>query len=87
MLSEMGIAGLVLFAWLMWKCWALGLEAMRRSRNAFDRSLGVGLCGATVALAVNCAFGDRFFNVVIASSYWILCALAENSIAESREQA
>jgi O-antigen ligase len=87
MLSEMGIAGLVLFAWLMWKCWALGWEAMRRARNAFDRSLGVGLCGATVTLAINCAFGDRFFNVVVASSYWVLCALAENAIAESKEPA
>lgn len=82
MLSETGVIGLGLFVWLMWKCWALGLEAMRRARNAFDRSVGVGLAGATVALAINCAFGDRFFNVVIASSFWILCALAEDSLSK-----
>jgi O-antigen ligase len=83
MLAETGILGMALFAWLLWKCWSLGYEAYRRARRAFDRSLGIGLCGATVALAINCAFGDRFFNVVVASSFWILCALAEDSIRES----
>lgn len=92
MLAETGVIGLALFVWLMWKAWRLGFEAMRRARAAFDRALGIGLCGAVVTLAVNCAFGDRFFNVVIASSFWILCALAERAIAEntpndSRERA
>jgi len=87
MLAETGIFGLALFAWLMWKCWALGIKAMRRARDAFDRALGVGLCGAVVAMGVNCAFGDRFFNVVIASSFWILCALAEDAVAESERTA
>lgn len=87
MLSETGIIGLSLFAWLMWKCWALGFKAMRRAKDAFDRALGIGLCGAAVTLAVNCAFGDRFFNVVIASSFWVLCALAENSISEREKPA
>lgn len=87
MLAETGIIGLGLFAWLVWKCWALGYETWRRARQAFDRALGVGLCGATVTLAVNCAFGDRFFNVVIASGFWMLCALAEDSLAESRRRA
>ena len=87
MLSETGIIGLALFAWLMWKAWSLGFKAMRRARDAFDRSLGIGLCGAVVTLAVNCAFGDRFFNVVIASSFWILCALAERAISETQARA
>jgi O-antigen ligase len=84
MLSETGIFGLALFVWLMWKCWRLGFDTVRLARRSFDRALGVGLCGATVTMAVSCAFGDRFFNVVIASSFWILCALAENVIAEAR---
>lgn len=87
MLSETGIIGLGLFGWLMWKAWSLGFKAMRRARDAFDRSLGIGLCGAVVTLAVNCAFGDRFFNVVIASSFWVLCALAERAIAETEAHA
>lgn len=86
MLAETGLIGLGLFAWLMWKVWALGLKAARRARDAFDRALGIGLCGAVVTMAVNCAFGDRFFNVVVASSFWILCALAERAISESGER-
>ncbi|MCC6349899.1 MAG: O-antigen ligase family protein [Candidatus Eisenbacteria bacterium] len=84
MLAETGLIGLTLFVWLMWKAWMLGYKAARRARDAFDHALGIGLCGAVVTLAVNCAFGDRFFNVVIASSFWMLCALAEVAIGESR---
>lgn len=84
MLAEMGILGIVLFVWLLVKCLMLAEATIRKARNPFDRSLGVGLLGAAVSLAVSCAFGDRFFNVIIASSFWILCALAEDSIAEPR---
>lgn len=87
MLSETGIVGLVVFAWLMWKCWAIGWQAMRRASLSLDRAIGIGLCGATLTMAVNCAFGDRFFNVVIAGNFWILCALAEDSVAESERAA
>ena len=87
MLSETGLIGMSLFALLMWQCWGLGYKAMKRARGAFDRAIGVGLCGATVTLAINCAFGDRFFNVVIASGYWMLCALAEDALSESGEKA
>lgn len=84
MLAEMGILGIILFIWLMVKCLMLAEATVRTARSAFDRALGVGLCGATVSLAVSCAFGDRFFNVIIASSFWVLCALAEDSVSERR---
>jgi len=84
MLAEMGILGIILFIALLVKCWMLAEATVRGARNAFDRALGVGLCGATVSLAVSCAFGDRFFNVIIASSFWVLCALAEDAVSESR---
>ncbi len=86
-LAEMGILGIILFLWLLLKCWMLADTTVRTARNAFDRALGVGLCGATVSLAVSCAFGDRFFNVVIASSFWMLCALAEDAVSERRRSA
>lgn len=80
MLSEMGIFGLGLFVWLLWSCFRLADQAAARARSAFDRALAVGLSGAVVSMAVTCAFGDRFFNVVIASSLWVLCALVEDSL-------
>ncbi|MFN8589300.1 MAG: O-antigen ligase family protein [Candidatus Eisenbacteria bacterium] len=80
MLSEMGVFGLGLFVWLIWKCIWLGWVAASRARTRFDRALADGLVGGMLSMAVTCAFGDRFFNVVIASSLWILCALVEDSI-------
>lgn len=80
MLSEMGIFGLGLFLWLLWSCFRLANIAAQRAKSAFDRALANGLAGAVLSMAVTCAFGDRFFNVVIASSLWILCALVEDSL-------
>jgi O-antigen ligase len=80
MLSEMGALGLALFIWLLWKAWRLGDDGVRRARDAFDRSLAVGLCGAVVTMAVSCAFGDRFFNVIISSGFWILLALVDHQV-------
>ena len=82
MLAEMGVLGLLLFLWLLWKVWRLADEGVRKARNPVDRGLAVALCGAFAALAVSCAFGDRFFNVVISSNFWILCALVESSLVE-----
>ena len=66
--------------WLLAQCMRLAFTAARRARSAFDRALANGLAGATLSMAITCAFGDRFFNVVIASSLWILCALVEDSL-------
>ncbi len=85
MLGEMGILGLALFTALLWQCWSLCSEAARRARAPFDRALAIGVGGAVVSMAVSCAFGDRFFNVIIASNFWVLMALVEHSLIESRE--
>ena len=37
---------------------------------------------ATIAMAVSCAFGDRFFSVIIAGSYWMTCALVSDLLIE-----
>ena len=84
-LAEMGIFGLMLFCLLLWNCWRLGSDAARASVSRFDRQIGVGVAGATVALALSCAFGDRFFNPVISSGFWIACALANDILIERRE--
>lgn len=81
-LGEMGIFGLFLFCLLIWKCAALAIEGARRARSRFDRQLSIGLLGATVSMAVSCAFGDRFFNVLITGSYWILLALVNDLVLE-----
>jgi hypothetical protein len=61
-------------------------DAVRRARTRFDRSLAVGLSGAVVARAISCAFGDRFWSPVVASSFWVLCALVEDALIEPRPE-
>jgi O-antigen ligase len=83
-LAEMGVLGLLLFLWLLWRCWALAMEGMRRARDRADRQLALGLAAATVALAISCAFGDRFFSILITGNFFLLCALVEDAVVESR---
>lgn len=85
-LGEMGVFGLGLFLLLLWRCWALAREGMRRARDRADRQLSLGLAAATLALAVSCAFGDRFFSVLIAGDLWIACALVDDLVGERRAE-
>ncbi|HYM80227.1 MAG TPA: O-antigen ligase family protein [Candidatus Limnocylindria bacterium] len=87
LLAELGVFGLLLLLLLFWQCWSLGSEGMRRARTRFDRQLALGLCAATVALAVSCWFGDRFFPIIITGNFWMLCALVDDLVAERREAA
>jgi O-antigen ligase len=85
-LGEMGVAGLALFVLLLWRCWSLAREGMRRARDRADRQLALGLAAAVLALAVSCAFGDRFFSVLIAGNLWIACALVDDLLRERRAE-
>jgi len=85
-LAEMGIFGLALFCWVLWKCWRLGQDAVRAAQSRFDRQVGVGLAAATLVLAISCAFGDRFFNILITGGFWVLCAMANDVWLERRQR-
>jgi O-antigen ligase len=87
MIAEMGILGIAAFLWLMTRCLVLSERAFRAARTRFDRGIAVGLMGATISMLVACAFGDRFFNVVIAGSFWVVSALAEDIVDEARRPA
>lgn len=86
-LGEMGIFGLGLFIVLLWKCWSLAAAARRAATGAFDRQLGLGLGAATLVLALCCAFGDRFFPLVITGNFWLLCALVNARLADTAARA
>lgn len=79
-LGEMGILGLGLFVGLLIACWRLGRQAEKRGATEMDRRVGAGLSAATLVLALSCAFGDRFFPILITGNFWLLCALADNSL-------
>jgi O-antigen ligase len=85
MMGELGILGLALFVFLLWRCWQLAWKTMRAAQNSFDRQIAVGLAGATLGMAVSCWFGDRFFSVLITGNFWMLCALVNDALLEKRE--
>ena len=86
-LGEMGLLGLLLFLWLLWRCWALAREGMRLARERADRQLALGFAAATLALAISCAFGDRFFSILISGNFWLACALVDDLVSERRAEA
>jgi len=85
-LGEMGVLGLLLFVALLWRCWTLACEGVRLARDRADRQLALGFAAATIALAISCAFGDRFFSPLIAGNFWLACALVDDMVNERRAE-
>jgi hypothetical protein len=85
-LGELGVLGLALLLALMWRCWTLAREGMRLARDRADRQLSLGLAAATLAMAISCAFGDRFFSPLIAGNFWMTCALVDDLVSERRAE-
>jgi len=85
MWGEMGLLGIVVFVGLLIACIRLALDGARVAVSRFDRQLSVGLAAAVIAMAVSCAFGDRFFRFELVGSFWILCALVNDLWLERRE--
>lgn len=86
-LGEMGVFGLLIFLWLLWSCWKMAMDGVRTARSRFDRQLSVGVGAATLAMAVSCAFGDRFFSILITGNFWIACALVNDALLDRPEPA
>ena len=85
-LGEMGVLGLTLFLALLWRCWTLAGEGMRLARDRAERQLSLGLAAATLATAISCAFGDRFFSPLIAGNFWMACAVVDDLVSERRAE-
>jgi hypothetical protein len=84
--SEMGVVGLGLFLALLWRCWSLARLGQRLAKDRADRQLALGLTAATLALAISCAFGDRFFSPLLSGNFWLLCALVDDLVTERKAE-
>lgn len=80
MLGEMGIPGLLAYVVLLAACWALGMAGLQHASSKYERQLAIGLQGAVFAVAANCWFGDRFYELDIMCSFWIACALVNDFV-------
>jgi O-antigen ligase len=85
MLGEMGVLGLGLFLFVLWKCWALAETGIRRARNRFERQVAVGLWASVPVVAVNCWFGDRFLEFDIMCAFWIAAAIVNDNLLRAEE--
>ncbi|MFH1690671.1 MAG: O-antigen ligase family protein [Candidatus Eisenbacteria bacterium] len=84
-LGETGLIGLAVLAWLIFACFASGKELLRVATTPGKRGLAIAFLGATVALLVANAFGQRFTHISIAGTYFFLAGLVDRSIAIERE--
>ena len=84
-LGELGILGLSIYLFLLWKCWSLAHTGIRMARSRFDRQLAVGMAGATLSIVANCWFGDRFFEFDIMCTFWLVAALVNDAVLRASE--
>lgn len=84
-LGELGVFGLLAFAWMLFVCFKIGEDLFRARPSPFDRALGLGVSAAVLAMVVSCAFGDRFFNPILSGSLWLAVGIAESGVQQARE--
>ncbi|MFA5051948.1 MAG: O-antigen ligase family protein [Patescibacteria group bacterium] len=73
---EMGLAGLLVFGWLMVKYFHAGLKDIhRQSQDYWTRALLVGLMAAMVSLLVHGFFDTPYFKNDLAVIFWALLGL------------
>ena len=80
-LGETGLIGLAVLTWLIVACFASGRQLLRVASTPGSRGLAIAFLGATVALLVANAFGQRFTHISIAGTYFFLAGLVDRSIA------
>ena len=80
-LAETGLAGLLLFLWLLSKTFWRGCSLFRRSPDPFASGLGLGLAGWVVCATVANVFGDRWNYFQIQGYFWVVAALVARSWA------
>ena len=84
MLGEMGIPGLLAYVVLLAACWALGMSGVAHASDKYERQLAIGLQGAVLCVAINCWFGDRFYELDIMCGFWIACALVNDFVNRAK---
>lgn len=72
---EVGVPGMILFVWLMWRIVARALAAFRRSDDPTGRAAALGVSVGVVGLAVRLLF-DHMLIGTLALQFWVLVALA-----------
>lgn len=83
-LAEMGIAGLMVFLWLLWKLLRTGTALYSSAQDPFWRGFGLSLTAVLISAFIMNFFGDRWTYQQVDGYIWILvgCALRGLMIAQ-----
>ncbi|MCH8327049.1 MAG: hypothetical protein IID15_00810 [Candidatus Marinimicrobia bacterium] len=73
--AELGIPGLVAFAWLLSTLFKEGWQVFRESTSSFSRQVARGYLATLIALLVINLFGVRFERVELTGLFWLYSAL------------
>jgi O-antigen ligase len=79
-LVETGVAGLLLFLWLLSKAFLVGYQLFRSARDPFLASLGHGLAAWVVCAAVANIFGDRWTFLQVNGYLWVIAGLVAGAL-------
>jgi putative inorganic carbon (HCO3(-)) transporter len=79
-LVETGVAGLLLFLWLLTKTFAAGNNLFRQAQDPFLASIGLGLSAWVTCVLVANFFGDRWTYLQVNGFMWVLAGLVSRSL-------
>jgi O-antigen ligase len=82
-LSEQGVIGLSLLALAFFTALNSGQKLFRRGVTPFQKGLGFGFLGCTVAFIITNMFGDRWSYFVLGDYFWIVWGLVDREILMS----
>jgi len=82
-LSEQGIIGLILLLVIFSMALKSGQRLFKTALTPFQKGLGFGFLGCTVAFIITNMFGDRWSYFVLGDYFWILWGLVDRGILMS----
>jgi len=83
MLSEQGVIGLSLLLLAFFNALRSGQKLYRKAQTPFQKGLGFGFLGCTIAFIVTNMFGDRWSYFVLGDYFWIVWGLVDREILMS----
>lgn len=84
-LSEEGVVGIVLLAFVFLRALLSGWRLYRRGASPFQQGLGFGFLGAVIACMITNLFGDRFSYFALGGYFWVFWGLVDRGFLLSRE--
>jgi O-antigen ligase len=80
---ELGLIGLVLYAWIMFGIWKKAFGVLRSPGTVLGHLLAAGFIGAVPALIISDVTGGRFYNGEIMAYFWLLAGVMFRETADA----